>query len=128
MAMDEKLDLILVELRSVKSDVGEMKAHMNALEGKMNALETRMNEVETEMKAFKADINVFREEVHDYKIVAEEAVNKTIKLLGEAVKINADRYDRMDFEGMRRNTEIAVAMTQMVNDRLNFIEKTVVRQ
>lgn len=83
MATDEKLDLILVELRSVKSDVGQMKAHMNALEGKMNTFED---------------------------------------------KINADRYDRMDFEWMRRNTEIAVAMTQMVNDRLNFIEKTVVRK
>ncbi|MGM9936509.1 MAG: hypothetical protein ACI38A_04120 [Candidatus Ornithomonoglobus sp.] len=128
MTTDEKLDLILGELGGVKSDINQMKDKIESMEGKIGTLEGKIGTLEAKMNAFETDMNEFREEVHEYKAVAEETVDKTIKILGEAVKINADRYDRMDFDGMKRNTEIAVAMTQMLNDRLNFLERAFARK
>ncbi|MGN0182375.1 MAG: hypothetical protein ACI4DP_08230, partial [Candidatus Ornithomonoglobus sp.] len=108
--------------------IGTLEGKIGTLEGKIGTLEGKIGTLEAKMNAFETDMNEFREEVREYKIVAEEAVDKPIKLLGEAVTTNAARYDRMDFDGMKRNTEIAVAMTQMVNDRLNFLERAFARK
>lgn len=76
MTNDEKLDLILSEIKDMKADMKDMKTYMQNMD-------LRIQNLETEVQNMKADINTLKLRVTGIELKLEEEIRHNIQLIAE---------------------------------------------
>lgn len=64
---DEKLDLILTVVSSIKLKVDNLDTKVDNLDTKVNNLDTKVNNLESQMQGVKTDVRELRSEFTDFK-------------------------------------------------------------
>ena len=90
MTNDEKLDLILAEIKDMKTDMKDMKAYMQNMDLRIQNLETDVQNMKTDIQNMKTDIqnmktdmNSVRLKVTGIELKLEEEIRHNIQLLAE---------------------------------------------
>lgn len=76
MTNDEKLDLILAEIKDMKTDMKDMKAYMQNMD-------LRIQNLETDVQNMKTDMNSVKLKVTGIELKLEEEIRHNIQLLAE---------------------------------------------
>lgn len=103
MTTDEKLDLLINEVQSMKTEIHNVEAEVQSMKTEMQS----MKQVQ-----LKTDITL------------ENIVDKCIQVLGEGYQLNAERFDKLDFESVKTTADQAFMLSKLTNEKVDrFIEK-----
>lgn len=83
MTNDEKLDLILAEIKDMKTDMKDMKAYMQNMDLRIQNLETDVQNMKTDIQNMKTDMNSVKLKVTGIELKLEEEIRHNIQLLAE---------------------------------------------
>ena len=90
MTNDEKLDLILAEIKDMKTDMKDMKAYMQNMDLRIQNLETDVQNMKTDIQNMKTDIQNMKTDMNSVKLKVtgielklEEEIRHNIQLLAE---------------------------------------------
>ncbi len=83
MTNDEKLDLILSEIRDMKTDMKDMKAYMQNMDLRIQNLESDIQSMKTDIQNLKTDMNTLKLKVTGIELKLEEEIRHNIQLLAE---------------------------------------------
>ncbi len=106
----EMFGLMMNEFKALRADMQGFKA-----------------EIRAEVQEIKADMNDLRAEVKRNTITTEKTVQHAIAVMADDIAANANRFDRVDFDTIKQNTEIAVAVaasaSQPYDNLLHRVER-----
>lgn len=83
MTNDEKLDLILSEIKDMKADMKDMKTYMQNMDLRIQNLETEVQNMKADIQNMKADINTLKLRVTGIELKLEEEIRHNIQLIAE---------------------------------------------
>lgn len=110
MTVDEKLDLILSRLDKMDDKFDKMDDRFDKMENRLDKVESELADVKVEL----ADVKVEQEEIKkaqvSFTIQLENIVDKSLQVLLEGYKMNAETFARFDVNKIRQNTDYAVSI------------------
>lgn len=110
----EMFGLMMNEFKALRADMQGFKAEVCAevreLKERSLRFEAELSELRAEVKEIKADMNDLKAEVKRNTITTEKTVQHAIAVMADDIAANANRFDRVDFDTIKQNTEIAVAI------------------
>lgn len=124
MTDSEKMDLILLEIQGMKSEMREMKADIRNLKEEMQEVKADIREMKAEMQEVKADIQNMKADIEnmktDIRILQEDVQN-----LKEELALTNQRIDELD----RKTANISLHLENWTDKNIqliaeNFIELT----
>ncbi len=118
MTTDEKLDLLLNEFTSFKDEFTSFKSEVDSLKGEVTSFKSETN-------SLREEVNSLKETVNHNTVVTETLVSKCVQVIGESISMNAERFDRVDFDSIKRNYEVAVLYAQTVKEQVDSLAKKI---
>ncbi len=106
--MDEKLDLILQELQSIKQEMGAMKQEMESVKQEIGAMKEEMESVKQEIGAMKQEM------------LALKSGQKELHLITRAIR---DRQEETDakLESLSMDVHQLHGKVEQNSEKLNFL-------
>ena len=83
MTMDEKLDIILLEIKDVKQEMGSVKQEMGNQKQEMTGLKQEMASLKQKMDDMEKETEAIKRNVISTKLHIENATDKNIQLIAE---------------------------------------------
>ena len=128
---DKKLDLILMELQSMKNemqtmkdDMNSMKDDMNSMKDEMNSMKDDMNSMKDEMNSMKDDMNSMKDEMNIIKSQLDENTELTKAIYHRQEETDA-KLENLALDNEKLHEEIVSikdCITQLSHDQLSIHE------
>lgn len=123
--IDVKLEPLKADVSELKSEVASLKTDVAILKTDVASLKDRTSHLENAVSNLKSETSELEETVKHNTLVTEGLVSKCVQLIGEAITMNAERFDRVDFDSIKRNYEVAVLYAQSVKEQMDSLVKKV---
>lgn len=131
MTDSEKMDLILLEIQGMKSEMREMKADIRNLKEEMQEVKADIREMRAEMQEVKADIQNLKADIQNMKADIENMktdiriLQEDVQNLKEELALTNQRIDELD----RKTANISLHLENWTDKNIqliaeNFIELT----
>ena len=83
MTENEKLDLILAEMQSMKADMSDMKADMSNMKADISNMRADILNMKADISNMKADISDMKRRITNLELHIENGTDKNIQLIAE---------------------------------------------
>lgn len=94
-----------------------LQAISKLIDAKINPINERLDSIENK-------VDNLERQVQRNTLTVENTINQCIKVLGEGYHLNAERFDRIDIDGIKNKSEQAVTMSLIANEKIDrLIEK-----
>ncbi|MDE7353240.1 MAG: hypothetical protein K2O06_09335 [Acetatifactor sp.] len=87
MTDSEKLNHILTEMQSMKTEMRDVKAEMQSMKAEMQDVKAEMQDMKAEMQDVKAEMCDMKDDIHEIK----QKVTKTDLTLENEIRVNIQR-------------------------------------
>ena len=98
---------------------------VNKLENTVDLHSETISSIQNDVSKYADIIYSLKSEVADLEssikhntVVTEEVISKCIDVMYDGFKLNADKFDKIDFNAIKHNSEVAILMAKSVNERL----------
>lgn len=146
MTTDEKLDIILKNISDLSITVTGINTRLDSLESNvdrhseiveslLSSIDKLENTVELNSEtlasvqtaeskyteiihSLKSGVSALEEIIKHNTVITEEVISKSIDVMYDGFKLNADKFDKVDFNSIKHNSEVAILMAKSVNERL----------
>lgn len=146
MTTDEKLDSILNNIAKLSTTVNGINTRLENLESSVyhnseivesslssvNKLENTVDLHSETISSIQNDVSKYADIIYSLKsevadlessikhntVVTEEVISKCIDVMYDGFKLNADKFDKIDFNAIKHNSEVAILMAKSVNERI----------
>ena len=119
MTTDEKFDLILNEIQTMKQDTTALKQDMTALKQDMTVLKQDMTALKQDMTALKQDMTSLKQSNLQTQMTLENTVNKCIQVMGEGFELNAERLDRFNVESIKNQSDLSYMIAKATSEKVD---------
>ena len=106
MTSDEKLDLILAEVKNLKSETKDLKSEMRDFQSETKDFQSEMKDFQSEMRDFQSEMRDFQSEMRDFK-------KQQLKSISELKAM-----DSMIFSEVERVHEIMLRRTDELKQKI----------
>lgn len=105
-----------IRLDTLESEQKAVTKSLVALGTKVKALETAQAKVVVTLDALEADVNKLQ-------LTTENTVDKCIQVLYEAHTLNADRFDKINFDNIEHNYKLSAMTAKLAYDGVQELTK-----
>ncbi len=126
MTDNEKLDLILSEIKGVKTEVTEAKSEVAGLKTNVAELRTNVTELNERVTNLEAEVTYVRDDVKGLKSRVENVTDKNIRVIAEA---HLDLMRKLDDALMvEHQKELALIRMTVLEDEVRELKRQLQEQ
>ena len=109
--LKEDVSVLKEEVKELKEDVSVLKEEVSVLKEDVSGLKKDVRRLEEKHNNLEEEVGKLKKEVKRHTITVENTVQKCIDAMGEGWRLNAERFDRLDVEGLKIKTEQSFLMS-----------------
>ena len=109
MTTDEKFDLIISRLDKIDERLDKVDARLDKVDARLDKVDARLDRVEN-------DVSDLKEAQFQTTAKLDGTIDKCIQVLYESHTMHSEKFDRVDFDSIKKNADIAVTIAKMAYD------------
>ena len=102
MTTDEKMDLIISRLDKIYT--------------RLDKIDTRLDKVDERLDRVESDVSELKEAQLQTTAKLDGTIDKCIQVLYESHTMHSEKFDKVDFDSIKKNADIAVTIAKMAYD------------
>lgn len=102
MTTDEKFDLIL--------------SRLDKIDTRIDKIDERIDKIDTRLDRVESDVSDLKDAQLETTAKLDGTIDKCIQVLYESHTMHSEKFDKVDFDSIRKNADIAVTTAKMAYD------------
>ncbi len=122
-------DKILQAIANMQASMMNMQtaieSRFDKVESRLDKLESRLDKLESRLDKLESDVSTLTQSQLQLTAEVEDRVEKLIQGLYDGYKINAERFDKINFDSIKYNSEIALLLAKDNSVEIQKLKKII---